>query len=242
MYSLLRPAAAARRFSTRPLPSQISTPISSTQRVPLPVPATQKTLTQKTLRGSKRLIHTSRARATSSLPQGQSQQQKMDTTSTTTTTKADPATGTSSTSPVPGSTSSTSTSTTHPTASVADDTPRRPTQFGPEEVNDDPLADPLSVEHQKLENNNNPLPLPSPETATPVSPDQQPKVVTVNGQAVALDNLGPMVVHKDGTISRIANWPEMTEIERENTLRILGKRNQLRLTNLREGRVNGEGM
>ncbi|EGO57110.1 hypothetical protein NEUTE1DRAFT_66131 [Neurospora tetrasperma FGSC 2508] len=223
MYSLLRPAAAARRFSTRSLPSQISTSISSTQRVPVPsVPITQ------TL--SSRLFHTSRA------------QKKMDTTSTSS--KADPATGcSSSTSPVPGITSST----TNPTASVADDTtttstPHRPTQFGPEEVNDDPLADPLSVEHQKLENNNNPLPLPSPETATPVSPDQQPKVVTVNGQAVALDNLGPMVVHKDGTISRIANWPEMTEIERENTLRILGKRNQLRLTNLREGRVNGEGM
>ncbi|KHE82272.1 hypothetical protein GE21DRAFT_2724 [Neurospora crassa] len=219
MYSLLRPAAsAARRFSTRSLLSQIST-----KRVPVPpVPITQ------TL--SSRLFHTSRA------------QKKMDATSTS---KADPATGcSSSTSPIPGSTSSTSTSSTHPTASVADTTTpsHRPTQFGPEEVTDDPLADPLSVEHQKLENNGNPLPLPSPETATPVSPDQQPKVVTVNGQAVALDNLGPMVVHKDGTISRIANWPEMTEIERENTLRILGKRNQLRLTNLREGRVNGEGM
>ena len=67
-------------------------------------------------------------------------------------------------------------------------------------------------------------------------------MVTVNGQAVALDNLGPMVVHKDGTISRIANWHEMTEIEKQTTLRVLGKRNQLRLGNLREGRVNGEGM
>ncbi|KAL0470136.1 hypothetical protein QR685DRAFT_244842 [Neurospora intermedia] len=239
MYSLFRPAtaAAARRFSTRSLPSQISS-----KRVPVPI---TQTLAQ-TLRGSMRLIHTSIARPSSIPSQGQSQpqQQKMDTSTTTTTTKADSATAgcSSSTSPIPGSTSSTSS--THPTASVADTTtpPHRPTQFGPEEVNDDPLADPLSVEHQKLENNNNPLPLPSPETATPVSPDQQPKVVTVNGQAVALDNLGPMVVHKDGTISRIANWPEMTEIERENTLRILGKRNQLRLTNLREGRVNGEGM
>jgi len=59
--------------------------------------------------------------------------------------------------------------------------------------------------------------------------------VQVNGQAVALDALGPMVVNRDGTVSRIANWPEMSAIERENTLRILCKRNQLRLGNLRAG-------
>ena len=57
----------------------------------------------------------------------------------------------------------------------------------------------------------------------------------VNGQPVALDSLGPMVVNRDGTLARIANWHEMADIERENTLRILGKRNQLRLGNLRAG-------
>ncbi|KAF3766063.1 hypothetical protein M406DRAFT_244064, partial [Cryphonectria parasitica EP155] len=55
----------------------------------------------------------------------------------------------------------------------------------------------------------------------------------VNGQSIALDHMGPMVVNRDGTISRIGNWGEMTEIERSNTLRILGKRNQLRLAALR---------
>ncbi|KAK8237047.1 hypothetical protein HDK77DRAFT_363617, partial [Phyllosticta capitalensis] len=50
---------------------------------------------------------------------------------------------------------------------------------------------------------------------------------------VKLDALGPMVVNKDGTLSRIANWQKMTEIEKKNTLRILGKRNQLRLGALR---------
>lgn len=57
---------------------------------------------------------------------------------------------------------------------------------------------------------------------------------------MALDKLGPMVVGRDGAISRIANWPEMTELERENTLRVLGKRNQLRLANLRAGRPADE--
>jgi predicted Fe-S protein YdhL (DUF1289 family) len=59
--------------------------------------------------------------------------------------------------------------------------------------------------------------------------------VHVNGQPIALDSLGPMVVGRDGTVSRIANWHEMTDLERQNTLRVLGKRNQLRLGNLRAG-------
>ncbi|KAK4239043.1 hypothetical protein C8A03DRAFT_32898 [Achaetomium macrosporum] len=81
-----------------------------------------------------------------------------------------------------------------------------------------------------------PLPaLPAPEDATDGSDQNGFRTVVVNGQAVALDNLGPMVVGRDGTVSRIANWPEMTEIERQNTLRILCKRNQLRLANLRAG-------
>ena len=53
---------------------------------------------------------------------------------------------------------------------------------------------------------------------------------------VKLDHLGPMVVNADGTMSRIENWAQMTEIERANTLRVLGKRNQLRLKALREQR------
>lgn len=77
-----------------------------------------------------------------------------------------------------------------------------------------------------------PLPLPEPSSdATQLS---------VNGEGVKLDHLGPLVVNKDGSLSRIANWDSMAEIERQNTLRILGKRNQLRLSNLKsEGK--GEG-
>ncbi|KAL0940850.1 von willebrand factor [Colletotrichum truncatum] len=55
------------------------------------------------------------------------------------------------------------------------------------------------------------------------------------GASTRLDHLGPLVVHQDGTMSRISNWGEMTEIERQNTLRILGRRNQIRLASLRDG-------
>ncbi|ROW03919.1 hypothetical protein VSDG_01002 [Cytospora chrysosperma] len=61
------------------------------------------------------------------------------------------------------------------------------------------------------------------------------QTLEVDGKPMVLDHLGPMVVHKDGTLSRIANWHEMTDIERRNTVRVLVKRNQIRLSALREG-------
>ncbi|KAG6864796.1 hypothetical protein C0991_007052, partial [Blastosporella zonata] len=36
---------------------------------------------------------------------------------------------------------------------------------------------------------------------------------------VKLDALGPMVVNSDGTLSRIANWAQLTEPEQARTLR-----------------------
>ncbi|CCF44790.1 hypothetical protein CH063_03428 [Colletotrichum higginsianum] len=62
-----------------------------------------------------------------------------------------------------------------------------------------------------------------------------------DGASTKLDHLGPLVVNQDGTMSRIGNWGEMTEIERRNTLRILGKRNQIRLAALKGEQGNGAG-
>ncbi|CAA7262651.1 unnamed protein product [Cyclocybe aegerita] len=52
-----------------------------------------------------------------------------------------------------------------------------------------------------------------------------------SGQSIKLDELGPMVVNSDGTLSRIANWVSMTDLERERTLRVLSARNKIRLSN-----------
>ncbi|KAM0516641.1 hypothetical protein ACHAPE_005274 [Trichoderma viride] len=65
--------------------------------------------------------------------------------------------------------------------------------------------------------------------------------VSGSGTTVKLDALGPLVVNVDGTMSRISNWDKMAEIERQNTLRIIGKRNQQRLAVLREARCISEG-
>jgi hypothetical protein len=77
-----------------------------------------------------------------------------------------------------------------------------------------------------------PLPLPEPDFSNTTKID-----MSNGGSTVKLDHLGPLVVNKDGTLSRIANWEQMAEIEKQNTLRILGKRNMLR----REALKNGEG-
>ncbi|KAK7980942.1 kynurenine 3-monooxygenase [Apiospora arundinis] len=61
-------------------------------------------------------------------------------------------------------------------------------------------------------------------------------------RASSLTTWAPLVVHQDGTISRIGNWGEMSEFERENTLRIIGKRNQQRLKKLREEGGNSAGV
>ncbi|KAF3047537.1 hypothetical protein E8E12_010120 [Didymella heteroderae] len=69
--------------------------------------------------------------------------------------------------------------------------------------------------------------LPPPES------DSDAPQLEVDGEGMTLDHLGPMVVNKDGSLSRIANWETMSDKEKKNTLRDLGKRNQLRLSELK---------
>ncbi|GAA5946821.1 hypothetical protein JCM3765_002031 [Sporobolomyces pararoseus] len=65
--------------------------------------------------------------------------------------------------------------------------------------------------------------------APPAAGDDTTKI-DVNGASVSLfDKMGPTIVNSDGTLSRIVGWPEMTPDERKRTLRVLGKRNQIRL-------------
>ncbi|KAI0338580.1 hypothetical protein BDW22DRAFT_1362629 [Trametopsis cervina] len=70
-----------------------------------------------------------------------------------------------------------------------------------------------------------PLSLPAPPS------DNVTKLDTGNADSVKFDALGPLVVNSDGTLSRIANWQEMTEEERSRTTRVLLARNKIRLAN-----------
>ena len=95
---------------------------------------------------------------------------------------------------------------------------------------------------QDTSSTSSPLALPAPSDVL-----KETENVTVNGtQTFKFDKLGPVVVNKDGvrflrysfytfteltseiaqTLSRIANWEEMTPIKKDRTLRILVARNQ----------------
>ncbi|KAG8776425.1 hypothetical protein FRB91_001193 [Serendipita sp. 411] len=70
------------------------------------------------------------------------------------------------------------------------------------------------------------LELPAPEDAR----DDKPTLEL--DSTMKMDNLGPMIVNSDGTLSRISNWQEMSEIERARTVKVLLKRNKIRLDTL----------
>jgi hypothetical protein len=85
--------------------------------------------------------------------------------------------------------------------------------------------------HDSNDNNNSSTPL-----ALPASSEGKAQQLDLSkeGQTVKLEALGPMVVNVDGTLSRISNWDRMTEMERKNTVRVIGKRNKERLAKLKE--------
>eukprot|EP00912_Choanoflagellata_sp_UC4_P000771 UC4_evm1s485 len=55
-------------------------------------------------------------------------------------------------------------------------------------------------------------------------------IVVVGGEAVHIDSLGPIIINTDGTVSRITNWMEMSDIEKNRALRMVSKRNKKRRT------------
>lgn len=62
-----------------------------------------------------------------------------------------------------------------------------------------------------------------------------------NGHASLGDQLGPLVINKDGTTARITNWQEMTDNEKETTMRIVTKRNRARLAAIKEQENDRKG-
>ncbi|KAI0790118.1 hypothetical protein BC629DRAFT_1593259 [Irpex lacteus] len=84
---------------------------------------------------------------------------------------------------------------------------------------------------QTLGQNPTPLALPPPPDSPTSSSSNHKLDVSGTGEPIKFDELGPLVVNSDGTLSRIANWQSMTEPERERTMRVLVARNKIRLAN-----------
>ncbi|RYP54218.1 hypothetical protein DL768_000997 [Monosporascus sp. mg162] len=106
-------------------------------------------------------------------------------------------------------------------------------------VSEDPTSQQHREERQQQQQNNSGGPLPLPEPPKVRDDGTPTHQLALDGTGVKLDHLGPLVVNEDGTLSRISNWDKMADIERENTLRILGRRNKERLAALR-GRQQDE--
>lgn len=81
-----------------------------------------------------------------------------------------------------------------------------------------------------------------PELPLRESKEDEATQLPLGGDGVVLDSLGPLVVQKDGSLGRIADWAGLTQAERRNVVRVLGKRNKLRLEGLEgEGEKGKQG-
>jgi hypothetical protein len=60
------------------------------------------------------------------------------------------------------------------------------------------------------------------------NPNAAASQLPVNGLAKKFDELGPMVINSDGTISRITNWASLSPQEQSTTFRLISKRNEQR--------------
>lgn len=68
----------------------------------------------------------------------------------------------------------------------------------------------------------------------PSSLNEAQKLDLSSGARDLTEKLGPLVINKDGTTSRITNWHIMAREERERTARILAARNRQRMAKLKE--------
>ncbi|GAA5836553.1 hypothetical protein JCM9279_000422 [Rhodotorula babjevae] len=106
------------------------------------------------------------------------------------------------------------------------------------------MSEPIDLAAQPAAEPSSP---PTAPLALPAPPEQVEGAtqLEVNGQSFSLlDTMGPTVVNSNGTLSRIANWSEMIPSERARILRVLGKRNGVRLEAKRaelEGQEAQEG-
>jgi hypothetical protein len=66
--------------------------------------------------------------------------------------------------------------------------------------------------------------LPSEVAARP----SQARTIDVDGHSLTLDELGPIIIKEDGRLGSLANWHEMTEAEKSQTLTFIARRNAQR--------------
>lgn len=88
-----------------------------------------------------------------------------------------------------------------------------------------------TISHGRVEDESSIPALPEPKARNPSEPVHS---LEVNGDAVSMDELGPIIVNADGTLRRIENWATLTKHEQATTMKLISRRNKKRLTALKE--------
>lgn len=78
-----------------------------------------------------------------------------------------------------------------------------------------------------------------PDDEAPVNllmlPDQRTSETTSSDTSHTFyERNGPFIVNSDGTLSRIKNWAQMSDIEKERAKRLIAKRNKSRMDTIKE--------
>ena len=63
--------------------------------------------------------------------------------------------------------------------------------------------------------------------------------IQLDGDAVPLRELGPIIINRDGTTRRITNWHDLTPVEQESSWRVIAARNKRRIVALKRKQQEG---
>jgi len=88
----------------------------------------------------------------------------------------------------------------------------------------------MNLNMDKEEVSEDVLTLPAPVSSTILSDTTN----TENSTTASLEDLGPVILNSDGTMSRIPNWKDLTDIEKDKTFRLITKRNAKRKQELEQ--------
>jgi hypothetical protein len=69
-------------------------------------------------------------------------------------------------------------------------------------------------------------------TVPTAHPQHKSRSLHVDGAPLLMDELGPVVIQKNGTLGRLSNWHEMTMHEKEAAQKFIAKRNAGRRADL----------
>ena len=66
----------------------------------------------------------------------------------------------------------------------------------------------------------------------PAATTGESRQIELGGEALKMDDLGPIIINADGTTRRISNWDTLSKQEKESSWRLIAARNKRRIEDL----------